>query len=73
MRTTLNISENIIREVERLYKTGSRSKSVENALEDAVRLKKIKDFMALKGKLDIDEESIKALREAELRENEDHS
>ncbi len=73
MRTTLNISENIIREVERLYKTGSRSKSVENALEDAIRLKKIKAFMALKGNLDIDEESVKRFREAELKENEDHS
>jgi len=73
MRTTLNISENIIREVERLYKTGSRSKSVENALEDAIRLKKIKAFMALKGNLDIDEEAVKRLREAELKENEDHS
>ncbi|MEW5922289.1 MAG: DUF2191 domain-containing protein [Bacillota bacterium] len=73
MRTTLNISDNIIREVERLYKTGSRSKSVENALEDAIRLKKIKEFMALKGNLEIDEEAVKKIRNAELRENEDHS
>ena len=73
MRTTLNISESIIKEVERLYKAGSRSKSVENALQDAIRLKKIKDFMALKGNIDLDEESIKVLREAELTENEDHS
>ena len=54
-------------------KAGSRSKSVENALQDAIRLKKIKDFMALKGNIDLDEESIKVLREAELTENEDHS
>lgn len=72
MRTTLNISENLIREVESIYKTGSRSKSVENALKDAIRLKKIKAFMDLKGNIEIDEEAVKRIREAELGEDEDY-
>ncbi len=72
MRTTLNLSEDIIREVESLYDAGSRSKSVEMALQDAVRLKKLHAFMDLKGTLEIDEEAVKVLREAELGEDEDH-
>ena len=41
MRTTLNISEEIIKEAEALYNTTNRSKAVEMALKDAIRLKKI--------------------------------
>jgi len=72
MRTTLNLSEDIIREVESLYKAGSRSRSVEMALQDAVRLKKLKAFMDLKGNIEIDEEAVKSLREAELGIDEDN-
>jgi Arc/MetJ family transcription regulator len=73
MRTTFNISEDLIREVESLYKADSRSKAVESALKDAVRLKKLKAFMELKGNIDIDEETVRKIREAELDENEDNS
>ena len=69
MRTTINIADSLIREVESLYNAGSRSKSVENALKDAVRLKKMDAFMGLKGNIDIDEEAVKKIREAELGED----
>jgi len=41
MRTTLNISDDVIREAEAVYKAKSRSEMVENALKDAVRYKKL--------------------------------
>jgi Arc/MetJ family transcription regulator len=68
MRTTLNLSEQIVKEVEALYGTNNRSKAVEKALEDAIRQKKLQAFMALKGKIAINEEAVIKIREAELRE-----
>lgn len=69
MRTTINISENIIKEAEALYGTKNRSKAVENAIEDAIRFRKLKEFMQLKSKISFDEKEIKSLREKELSEN----
>ncbi len=68
MRTTINISENVIKEAEALYGTRNRSKAIENAIEDAVRFKKLKEFMQLKSKISFNEEAIKSLREKELSE-----
>jgi len=68
MRTTLNLPEQLVKEVESLYSTGNRSKAVEKALEEAVRQKKLKAFMDLKGNVSIDEEAIKNIRDAELNE-----
>lgn len=72
MRTTLNLSELIVKEVEALYGSENRSKAVEKALEDAIRLKKLHAFMALKGRVEIDEEAVRKIRLAELNENEDN-
>lgn len=72
MRTTLNVSEDIIKETEALYKTDNRSKAVENALKDAIRLKKQQLLMQLKGNLDFDEEAVKNLRSAEIHETENN-
>jgi hypothetical protein len=72
MRTTLNLSEDIVKEVERVYQAGSRSKSVEMALLDAIRLNKLMAFMELKGVLEIDEETVKEFRESETYEDENH-
>ena len=68
MRTTLNLSEQIVREVEALYGSGNRSKAVEKALEDAIKQKKLQAFVALKGKVTIDEEAVKRIRQAEIGE-----
>ena len=68
MRTTLNLPEQLVKEVESLYSTGNRSKAVEKALEEAVRQKKLKAFMDLKGNVSIDEAAIKNIRDAELNE-----
>jgi metal-responsive CopG/Arc/MetJ family transcriptional regulator len=72
MRTTLNLSEFIVKEVETLYGSENRSKAVERALEDAIRQKKLLAFMALKGQVEIDEKATKRIRKAELDENEDY-
>jgi len=72
MRTTLNLSEQVVKEVEALYGSDNRSKAVERALEDAIRQKKLQAFMSLKGRVAIDEEAVKRVREAETTENEDN-
>ncbi len=41
MRTTLNISSEVIREAEALYGMKNRSQAIENALKDAIRIKKL--------------------------------
>lgn len=68
MRTTLNISEQILKETEALYETDNRSKAVESALKDAIRLKKQNMLMQLKGNIHFDEEAIKKIRGIEIDE-----
>jgi Arc/MetJ family transcription regulator len=68
MRTTINISDEIIKEAEALYNTKNRSRAVENAIKDAVRFKKLKELVALKSKISFDEEHIEKIREAEIYE-----
>jgi len=69
LRTTINISEEILKETEALYNTKNRSKAVENALKDAIRLKKLQLLMDLKGKLNFDEEKVEKMRSAEIDES----
>jgi len=68
MRTTINISEGVIREAEALYNTKNKSKAIENAIKDALRFRKLKEFMQLKSKISFDEKAIRSLREKELVE-----
>ncbi|MBN2286687.1 MAG: type II toxin-antitoxin system VapB family antitoxin [Tissierellales bacterium] len=65
MRTTINISEEIIKEAEALYDTTNRSKAVELALKDAIKLKKIEKLKSLKGKISFDEKAIEEFRSQE--------
>ena len=68
MRTTINISDHVIREAEILYETKNRSRAIENAIKDAVRFNKLKKLMLLKSKISFDEDKVKALREEEINE-----
>lgn len=68
MRTTLNLSENIIKETQKLYNTTNRSNAVESALKDAIRYKKKQNLMKLKGKIQFDEEYLESQRRAEIDE-----
>ena len=67
MRTTLNISSELLEEVARLYEKKSTSKAVEEALKDAVRRKRAESLLNLAGKIKI-EDLTKELEDAELRE-----
>jgi Arc/MetJ family transcription regulator len=62
MRTTLNISDEVIREAEALYGYENRSRAVENALKDAIRIKKLEKFKNLKGRIHIDEDAVNKFR-----------
>lgn len=72
MRTTINVSEEIIKETEALYETSNRSKAVESALIDAIRYKKLQAFKQLAGKISFDEEYLSRIRSLELDETEDN-
>jgi len=63
MRTTINIDDQLTRETEAVYKAESRSKSIEQALRDALQIKKEGQLKSLVGKIDFDEEAISKLRE----------
>ena len=73
MRTTLNISEEVIEEAKTIYKASSKSEMVETALRDAIRFKKLQQLMQLKGKIEFDEKSIKDLSSAEIEETQNNS
>lgn len=65
MRTTINIPDDIIREIEAFYKADSRSKSIEQALKEALQQKKLERLKELIGKLEFDEKAIYESREKE--------
>ena len=71
MRTTLNISDDIIAETQAIYDLKNRSNAVEQALKDAIRYKKLQKLFALKGKITFDEEYLEEQRRAEIDESED--
>lgn len=54
MRTTLNISEEVMKEVEEIYNKKNKSKAVEEALKDAIKNKKMSRLKSLKGKIDFE-------------------
>ncbi len=68
MRTTINVSEQVLKETEELYNSTNRSNAVENALKDAIRFKKLQMLIDLKGKLSFDEKSTENLRSTEINE-----
>ena len=65
MRTTINIDDQLIKETETIYKAESRSKAIESALRDALRMKKMETLKSLIGKIEFDEEAMRDLRESD--------
>ncbi len=65
MRTTINLDDRLIRETEAIYKAGSRSKSIERALRDALEIKKKEKLRELVGKIEFDEEAMQQFRDGE--------
>ena len=68
MRTTLNIKDNIIKQVLELTGAKNKSQAVNEVLEVFVREKRTQKLLTLKGKLHL-EENWKKLREMELDES----
>ncbi|MBM4236180.1 MAG: DUF2191 domain-containing protein [Firmicutes bacterium] len=65
MRTTINIDDQLIKEAEAIYKAESRSKAIEFALRDALRMKKMEKLKSLIGKIEFDEDAMRKLRDSE--------
>lgn len=65
MRTTINIDDQLIKETEAIYKAESRSKAIEFALRDALRMKKMEKLKSLIGKVKFDEKAMRQLRDSE--------
>ncbi len=54
MRATLNIPDDLMREVQQLSGEKSKTSAIVTAMEAFVRQKKTDDLLALKGKIQID-------------------
>ena len=57
MRTTLDIPEELLRDVAAILKTKKRNEAVRLALSDFVRRNRRKALLAMKGSLDIEDAS----------------
>lgn len=69
MRTTLELPDNLLRELLRLVKLKKKSEAVKIALEDFVLRKKLERLLKLSGKIEI-EDTAQELEEAETSEAE---
>ncbi len=58
MRTTINIPDYLIKEVEAVYKAESRSKSIEYAIKEALLRKRLEILKEMTGKIEFDEKAI---------------
>jgi len=68
MRTTLNLKDDIIKQVIELTGAKNKSQAVNEVLEAFVREKRTQNLLNLKGKLNL-EENWRKLREMELDES----
>ena len=54
MRATLNIPDDLLEEVQKISGEKSKTKAITIAMQEFIRQKKIKELIALKGKVQID-------------------
>ena len=71
MRATLNIPDDLIAEVQKISGEKSKTKAIITAMEEFIRQKKIKQLIALRGKIQIDDatEELEKLEIEEMEEN----
>ena len=73
MRATLNISDDLIKIVQKLSGEKSKTKAITIAMEEYVRQKKTKDLLALRGKIslafDWKDEEEQEMKSQKKREN----
>ncbi len=71
MRATLNISDDLLKEVQKISGEKSKTRAITVAMQEYVRQKKIKELISLRGKIHIEDVS-EELEELELKEMEDN-
>jgi len=71
MRATLNIPDDLLKEVQEISGEKSKTKAITVAMHEYIRQKKIKGLIALRGKVLI-EDVTKELEELEMKEMEDN-
>jgi len=54
MRATLNIPDNLLSDVQKITGEKSKTKAITIAMKEFIRQKKIKELIALRGKVQID-------------------
>jgi hypothetical protein len=71
MRATLNIPDNLLKEVQKISGEKSKTKAIITAMEEFIRQKKIKELIALRGKIQIEDvsEELEKLEIQEMEEN----
>lgn len=70
MRATLNIPDNLISEVQKLSGEKSKTQAIIVAITEFIRQKKVKELLALRGKVQI-EDVTEELEKLELKEMEE--
>ncbi len=68
MRTTLDLSDELIKELMRITRSKTKTDAIEQAIKDFIRRKKIEDLKSLSGKIEITS-NWRSLRELELDES----
>jgi hypothetical protein len=71
MRATLNIPDDLISEVQKLSGEKSKTKAIVSAMQEFVRENKLRNILALRGKIKIDDVT-KELDELEIKEQEEN-
>jgi hypothetical protein len=71
MRATLNIPDDLISEVQKLSGEKSKTKAIVSAMQEFVREKKLRNILALRGKIKIDDVT-RELDELEIKEQEEN-
>jgi len=71
MRATLNIPDDLISEVQKLSGEKSKTKAIISAMQEFVREKKLRNILALRGKIKIDDVT-RELEELEIKEQEEN-
>lgn len=67
MRTTVNIDDDIFEELMRITTSTSRAKAIQTAIYEYIEIKRKKQLLALRGKLDISN-NWQQLRQQEMQE-----
>ena len=55
MRATLNIPDNLLKEVQKISGKTSKTKAIITAMEEFIRQRKIKELINLRGKIQIED------------------